>query len=197
MPSTADSTSKLYQQNHRLNSKAMILFVLSIAACWVLLYEINHWLFAEVQISGFVSWVFLPAAIRMLSVMIGGWAGSLGLFLGAMTTNAMIIGLDLLSSLMLATLCALGPLAAVYLCIRWFKLPQDFAGLQRSQLFVFAIVGAFFNAIPHNIYFFLTGMSQSVWAGLVPMFIGDLFGTLVVLYLASLAIRFFVARAPG
>jgi hypothetical protein len=69
------------------------------------------------------------------------------------------------------------------------QLPVDLAGLQQSQLLVFAVVGAIFNALPHNLFFFMTGMSDDAWSGVLPMFVGDLAGTLIVLYIASFSIR--------
>jgi len=195
MRPTASSASALQAQNHRSNFWAMISFVLGVAALWVVLYQINSWLFSQGAVSNFVNWIFLPAAIRMLAVMMGGWTGVLGLFVGAMVTNWLSMELEFLNGLTLALLSALGPLAAVYSCTRLLSLPKDFQGLQSSQLLLFAFAGAVLNAVPHNVYFYLTGMTESVWTGLLPMLVGDVVGTAVVLYVASLSIRFFLARA--
>jgi hypothetical protein len=181
---------------HRLSIGAMFLFSAGVAIAWVVLYEINSWLFSDLHISGFISWIFLPAAIRMLAVMIGGWAGALGLFVGALLTNLELLRYEPFNVLVMAALSALGPLLAVYLCTRWLKLPNDLTGLQRSQLLVFAAVGAVFNAFPHNLYFYMTGLSPDAWSGILPMFVGDLVGALAVLYLASLSIRVLLKR-PG
>jgi len=175
--------------NHRFSSVAMFLFILGVATAWYALYKINTWLFSSIHITGFISWVFLPAAIRMLAVMVGGWAGALGLFLGAILTNVGMLKYEPLNIVLLAGLSALGPLVAVHLCTRWLRLPRDLAGLQRSQLLVFAVAGAVFNTFPHNLYFYFTGLAPDAWSGVVPMFVGDLAGTLIVLYLASLTLR--------
>jgi hypothetical protein len=181
--------------DHRLSTVAMILFVLGIALAWFVLFELNTWLFSRIHLTGFISWIFLPAAIRMFAVMVGGWAGALGLFLGAILTNLSLLKYEPFNILVLAVLSTLGPLVAFNLCTHWLKLPQDLAGLQRSQLLVFAVAGAIFNTIPHNLYFYFTGLSPDAWSGIVPMFIGDLAGTLIVLYLASLAVRVFAKGA--
>ena len=186
-------TTKL--THHRLSTVAMILFVLGIALAWFVLFELNTWLFSRIHLTGFISWIFLPAAIRMFAVMVGGWAGALGLFLGAILTNLSLLKYEPFNILVLAGLSTLGPLVAFNLCTRWLKLPQDLAGLQSSQLLVFAVAGAIFNTIPHNLYFYFTGLSPDAWSGIVPMFIGDLAGTLIVLYLASVAVRVFAKGA--
>lgn len=183
--------------NYRLSTVAIILFVLGVALAWFALFQLNNWLFSRIHLTGFISWIFLPAAIRMLAVMVGGWAGTLGLFFGAILTNLSLLKYEPFNIVMLAGLSALGPLVAFNLCTRWLKLPRDLAGLQHSQLLVFAVAGAIFNSFPHNLYFYFKGLSPDAWSGVVPMFVGDLAGTLIVLYLASLAIRLFTKDARG
>ena len=90
---------------------------------------------------------------------------------------------------MIAALSAVGPLAAVRFCTRRLGLEEDFAGLRPTQLMVFAVAGAVCNVVPHNVYFFISGHAPDILSGIVPMLVGDLLGTLVVLYLASLALK--------
>jgi hypothetical protein len=189
MFSTPSGAAHRIDPNHRPGIGAMILFALGVALAWVALFQVNVWLFSEIHLTTFISWIFLPAAIRMLAVMIGGWSGALGLFVGAILTNLSLLELEPFNVLILAALSALGPIVAVHLCTRWLQLPGDFAGLQRSQLLVFAVAGAVFNTFPHNLFFYTTGLSYDAWSGLLPMFVGDLAGTLIVLYLASFSIR--------
>lgn len=181
--------------NHRLSFGAMILFVVGVAIVWLLLYQLNSWLFSEIHFTNFISWVFLPAAIRMLAVMVGGWAGVFGLFVGAVLTNINLLPYEPYNIFILAALSALGPIVAVSICTQWLKLPEDLSGLTRSQLLVYAVAGSLLNALPHNLYFYATGLSYDAWSGLVPMFVGDLAGTLIVLYLASASIRLFTKSA--
>jgi hypothetical protein len=188
-------TTKL--THHRLSTVAMILFVLGVALGWFVLFHLNTWLFSRIHLTGFISWIFLPAAIRMLAVMVGGWLGALGLFLGAILTNLSLLKYEPFNIVILAGLSTLGPLVAFNLCTRLLKLPQDLAGLQYSQLLVFALAGAIFNTIPHNLYFYFTGLSPDAWSGIVPMFVGDLSGTLIVLYLTSLVLRLSTKGALG
>jgi hypothetical protein len=179
----------LTHANHRPGTGAMVLFAMGVATVWVALFQLNDLLFSELNLTGFITWIFLPAAIRMFAVMIGGWAGALGLFVGAILTNLSLLEVEPLNAMVIAALSALGPVIAVHLCTRWLQLPGDLAGLQRSHLLVFALAGAVFNVFPHNLFFYTIGLSHDAWSGVLPMFVGDLSGTLVVLYLASFSIR--------
>ena len=197
MFSTPPGAASQAHSNHRLSIGAMILFVAGVAFAWVALFSLNAWLFSGVHLTGFISWIFLPAAIRMLAVMVGGWAGALGLFFGAIITNMGLLEFEPFNVLVLAALSALGPLIAVHICTRWLNLPTDLAGLQRSQLMAFALAGAILNVFPHNIYFYMMGLAPDAWSGVMPMLVGDLTGTLIVLYLASLSIRLILKNVRG
>ena len=165
-----------------------------VALLWVLLFRLNQWAFSSFEITVFITWVFLPAAIRMLAVMACGWVGALGLFAGALFTNQTNSSGGLTDGLVLAFLSAAGALVAFWCCTRLLRLPSNLTGLTARQLLVFAITGAMFNAVPHNIYFYLSDRMASPIEGLVPMFLGDLLGTVVVLYAVSFALRLMFKR---
>jgi hypothetical protein len=59
----------------------------SVAALWVGLFKFNSIFFEYLGVSQYISWVFLPAAIRMISVMLFDWVGAAGLFVGAVITS--------------------------------------------------------------------------------------------------------------
>jgi hypothetical protein len=165
-----------------------------VALLWVLLFSLNQWAFSVTEVSSYISWIFLPAALRMLAVMVCDWVGAVGLFVGAMLTNQTDLTGGLGDGLMLAFLSAIGPMLAFWFCTKLLSLSKDLSGLTAIQLFVFASTGALFNAVPHNIYFYLSGRMSSPIEGLVPMLVGDLVGTLIMLYVVSVALRFVSRR---
>jgi hypothetical protein len=169
----------------------------AVALLWVLLFRLNRWAFSSVDVTIFISWIFLPAAIRMLAVMACDWAGALGLFAGALFTNQTDPAAGLTDELVLAFLSASGPLVAFWFCTRLLSLPSNLTGLTARQLLVFATMGAVFNAVPHNIYFYLSDRMASPIEGLVPMFFGDLLGTVVVLCTVSFALRLIFKRSAN
>lgn len=168
-----------------------------VALLWVLLFGLNQWAFSVTEVSSLISWIFLPAALRMLAVMVCDWVGAVGLFVGAMLTNQTDLTGGLGDGLVLAFLSATGPMLAFWFCTRLLSLSRDLSGLTATQLLVFASTGALLNAVPHNIYFYLSGRMTSPVEGLVPMFVGDLVGTLIMLYVASLALRFLSRRTSS
>jgi hypothetical protein len=158
--------------------------VCAATAAWVVLFQLNAWLFSSVEWAPvIIDWLFLPASVRLLAVMLFGRRGAIGLWIGTLVTNEGVFGDDLLESLTVATLSVAGPLLAVYLTMRWLDLPLSLKGLTGKQLMAFALMGALCNVIPHNVFFWLAGITPNPFAGLLPMFIGDLLGIAIVLYL--------------
>jgi hypothetical protein len=46
------------KSNHRLSLGAMILFAMGVSIVWVALYLLNNWLFSEIYLNSFISWIF-------------------------------------------------------------------------------------------------------------------------------------------
>lgn len=179
------------------NVLSMAASAIAVALLWVLLFRLNRWAFSSIDVTIFISWIFLPAAIRMLAVMACDWAGALGLFAGALFTSQTDPVTGLTDEVVLAFLSATGPLVAFWFCTRLLSLPSNLTGLTARQLLVFATMGAVFNSVPHNIYFYLSDRMSSPIEGLVPMFLGDLLGTVVVLYAVSFALRLMFKRSAN
>ena len=166
-------------------------FVLAagVVALWVGLYKFNAIFFESIGVSQYISWIFLPAAIRMISVMLLDWLGAAGLFVGALITSQPFLNQSLSEAIVLAGLSALGPVIAVTFCSRWLRMPSNFSGLGLRQLTLFGLTGALCNVIPHNIYFYMTDRIPSPLAGVFPMFVGDLLGTVIVLWFCALVLK--------
>jgi hypothetical protein len=190
----ANTDAAAQKQTHVL---VMAASAIAVALLWVLLFRLNRWAFSSIDVTVFISWIFLPAAIRMLAIMAFDWVGAVGLFAGALFTNQADPTISLNDGIVLAFLSSAGPLVAFWCCTRLLRLPFTLAGLTAKQLLLFATVGAVLNAVPHNIYFYLSGRMTSPIEGLVPMFLGDLVGTMVVLYAVSLALPLLFKRTAG
>ena len=161
--------------------------ILVTALLWVALFNINEWLFQATSFSEHINWVFLPAALRMVSVLLLGVSGSIGLILGAFITSD--TAGSIIDALVLATLSGLCPYISVVLCNRLFKLPQDLGGLTSKQLLGFAFAGGFTSVIAHHLYFYSRNHVSHLFEGAIPMLVGDILGALLFLYVAKLAIR--------
>ncbi len=165
------------------------------ALAYMFFYELNDWLFKQVQVSSHISWVFLPAAVRMLSVLMFGWAGVVGLFAGSLAVILELLQAEPVHALALATLSSVPSLLAARFVQKAIGVGDDLAGMTGKHLLVFGLAGGLANSLVHTIYFAGSQGSLEPVHGFIPMFVGDSIGTLMMLYAGAIALRQF--RAPS
>lgn len=161
---------------------------LIIALLWIVLFRLNNWLFTATSISQHINWIFMPAALRVVSVLLFGATGATGLILGALVTSD---SSNVFDAIALATLSGLCPYVSVAICTHLFKLPRDLGGLTSRQLLSFALAGGTFSVIMHHLYFYSRLQVVYFLDGAGAMLIGDIAGTLILLYVVNLSIKFF------
>ena len=113
--------------------------VLLVTLLWVLLYQLNMAMFHKLLFSTYVTWIFLPSGIRLLSVIIFGRLGVLGLFIGALITYY-LNGYTLGNPYILATISAVNPYLAVAACRYLLKIDDLFTQLSAGKLLFFSLM---------------------------------------------------------
>jgi hypothetical protein len=155
-----------------MTPRTVALEVGAVAALWVLLFQLNSWLFARWETSALANWIFLPAALRLVAVLILGWRGAAGLFLGALITSA-LMNAPWPENVVLPALSALGPVLAVKLARDHLRWSVDLQGLRYS----------------HHAYLALSAPDLDWGSVFLTMVSGDLVGTFVVMVIASAILR--------
>ena len=161
---------------------------LFVSLAWILLFQLNQFFFANIAVNKQVCWIFLPAFIRILAVMVFEWAGVFGLILGAYITRD-LSATDMTTPFVLALISGLAPYLSVRLSQYSFDLPESFDGLKPQHLFIFALAGSIVNTLLNNLYYLFAGMEYSITTTFIPMMVGDFVGTLLMLYFAAIIIR--------
>ena len=170
--------------------------IAGVAVLWVLLFKLNGWLFFASEFGQHVNWIFLPAAVRVVAVLMFRMRGAVGLFVGALTTSTPEPSGGMFDGVLAAALSALAPLTAVYLVSRQLRISDDLQGLNFGQLAAMSCAGAALSALAHTVLFSIqAGELERLW-GFFPMFIGDLLGTLIVTYTVYFALRFWFPLPP-
>ncbi len=164
------------------------------ALAYVLFYALNDWLFNQAKVSNYISWVFLPAAVRMLSVLMFSWAGVLGLFVGSLAVVFDLFQAEPVHALSLACLSSVPSLLAARFVQRATGVGDDLAGMTGKHLLVFGLAGGLANSLVHSVYFAGYQGNLEPLHGFVPMFVGDTIGTLLMLYAGAITLRQF--RGP-
>ena len=171
-----------------------LLQIALVACAWVFFFYLTTFLFAYAEFNHEAFWVFLPAGVRLMAVMLLGWLGVVGIFVGsALTNDSANLNLVLLVSLT----SAIAPKLGLITGRRLMSLPKSLHSLNPIRLMVLALLASFFNAFLTVGLFQLLGKPQHVF-NLIPMFVGDMVGTLIIFYLTLLlwylAKRFYAFR---
>lgn len=175
--------------SQRLTATQCFAGMAAVALAYVLFFRLNEWLFSVAKVSDYVSWVFLPAAIRMLAVLLLGWFGVAGLYLGSLSMLGQAFTADPWAAFIIAGISSLPCLLAARLVQRWQGVASDLAGMTGRQLLIMGVAGGLANSAAHTIYFAWDAQSTGPLAGFVPMFVGDTLGTFLMLYLGALVLN--------
>ncbi|MBA5607318.1 hypothetical protein H3H36_18330 [Duganella sp. FT3S] len=144
-----------------------------------------------------IGWIYLPAGTRLLCTLLFGRMGAIGLLLtGWVACYWYYFPGDALRATMGAIAGAIGPYL-VYLVLH-HKLGSRFtlAGIAPATLFACTVASSVASPLLHHIWFALHG-DANLLRGFAVMFIGDLAGTLLVVFLAKGLLALLPAPAPA
>lgn len=171
--------------------RAAWLWALAFALLFMLTFEANRLLDDWVSfVDSRVSYVFLPAFVRVAAVLVAGLAGALGVFLGSC-----LIGLLYEQPLGLAVghafISALAPCLALYLLRMAVQRSQNSFDL--LTLLVLALFTSLISAITHGLFwaFFDADIFQPGVDLVGVMIVGDFLGVLLGFFLLRALLQSF------
>jgi len=151
---------------------------------------LNELLFTHLEFAPGINMIYLPAGVRLLSVLLFAEAGAIGLLLASWYVCFFhFFPNDPLRSFAGGILSSLAPYLA-YRALLASGIGASLRGMSGQRLFCFALLFSVMSPAMHHAWFALMG-GQDLWKGFVVMFTGDLAGTLIVLYGARLALHVF------
>jgi hypothetical protein len=174
---------------HRSDWKISVVYASIAALLWITLYRLNAWIFSSFQVNEYVCWIFLPAAVRLITVLLMGMPASVGLFIGTYVTCNPVTGVNVIDSIEVAILSAASPFLAVLACTKILKLANDLHGLNVKHLAVFSLVSGVFNVALHDVFLFESNKISDLYESSISMLAGDVTGTWVVLVVAAQFLR--------
>jgi hypothetical protein len=166
-----------------------ILIIGAVALLWRAIFELNNWLFSNFALSERIHWIFLPAAFRIIAVLIWGARGCAGLMLGAYLTFPRTGTDDLLYEILLSVSSGLAPLLAVLACRRFFTIRNDLANLNLWHVIALSVSCAITNALLINLLLAVLGKQQPNILAIKAIFVGDVMGAALVLGTIAIAVE--------
>ena len=152
-----------------------------VALSWHLFFGLNEWLLASYTHASWANWIFMPAALRIVAVLLFKWVGAFGLIFGALYEVSSDAFASAPYRMILAASSGLAPALAVWLC----RIADDLQGLRARHIAALSITGAAANSLLINLTLLLAGELRGDLLPLVVIFLGDLNGTALVLFAIS------------
>lgn len=164
---------------------AAAIVVMGVAAVWIAAYSFNEGILAITAYSDRANWIFLPASIRLIAVLLFDEVGAVGLALGAFVTAWFGMAHDWPYCFGLAVSSAIAPMIAVAGCRQFVASGRDLAGLRPIGIAILSIACAGANALLLNGYLGAIGRLQSNFSQVAIVLVGDTLGTAIVLFILS------------
>jgi hypothetical protein len=142
----------------------------------------NQWLFSRLHYVPGIDYVYLPAGMRLLCVLLFAEAGALGLLLASWAIGFLLLFPGQFERPFAGgILSALAPYLVYRVARDRYGLQESLANLTSGRLLVLALACSVASPLLHHLYFALEGQPHLVHGFLV-MFVGDFLGTLIVIY---------------
>ncbi len=162
-------------------------------ACSTILYLgffiLNEAFFSELEFNIGVNWIFLPAGMRLLCTLLFGLEGAIGLFIaGLIVINFYFPSFDLITGIGAAFITAGAPYLVYRLALSR-GLSPSLEKITPKTLGILILIYAITSPLSHQLWFALRGFSPDFLSAFFAMFVGDLLGTLIIIY----SIKLFLA----
>lgn len=179
---------------HLKDILAWVLLVGGLALTWYGLASANDVVFRKLSPTPNATWIYLPAALRIIYPLVFRSAGVFGIILGSFLVVQDRVNDGIIDTAVLSIISGLAPLIGIGMFTTLFNTKPDLADFKPLHLFALAWTCALMNAVSMNLYFAISGGMVQPLQLATTIFIGDLVGTLVVLYVLAFVLTLFISR---
>jgi len=170
-----------------LNVHLQLAMVAVTMVAFALMLVLNEWLFAKLEFSRGINWIYLPAGMRLLSTLLFGTAGAVGLLLISwLVCFLYFFPDDSLRSFMGGILATAAPYLTYHLAQKFYGLEATLSNLSPQRLLACVFGYAVASPLLHHIWFALQGEHDGLLERFAVMAVGDFLGSLIVIYAAKL-----------
>lgn len=154
--------------------------------CYLGFFSLNTIFFSNSHFSTGVNWIFLPAGLRLLLTLVLAEDAAIGISL-----SSIVIGFsdffkdDLITGFGAGLLSGLAPYIAYSLVIKQYAISHNLSNMNYRSLFICIVLFALISPTMHQVWFFSRGYTTDFLSSLSVMMVGDLIGSLLVVYFAK------------
>ena len=153
------------------------------------LFFFNDWITEALKYDLGVSWIYLPAGLRLLLILIFGLAGAIGIAIASFTISYFgVFPPDLVTCIGIGLISGFAPLLAKWLVVSSIPINNDLSNLSLQKIIICVVAYAFISAGLHQYWFELRDLESSSLDHFLVMFIGDIAGSILLIALIKYSI---------
>lgn len=181
-------TEHIHQMRKELSNA---LFGACIAAMsYAALFYFNDWLMAHLTFGLGVSWIYLPAGLRLFLTLIFGLSGAIGIAVSSFVISYFgDFPQDLTTCIGIGLISGFAPYLARFFVISNIQIAPDLSNLSMGKLLSCILIYAALSAGVHQWWFALRSLDEAgSFNHVLVMFFGDVAGSLLLIVIIKFAL---------
>ena len=161
------------------------LLIIFSASLYAVSFGLNAYFMGIFSHSIGVSWIFLPAGLRLLLVLLLGESGAIGIVIASSAIGLGFFFDDPVLAIGAGFISGFAPYLARFLVFKSIGLGSDLSKLNGNQLLNCVLIFSIISPVLHQAWFSWKIPENIFFDNLGVMIIGDLIGSLIIIYCAK------------
>jgi hypothetical protein len=163
--------------------------VLISALLYSALFFFNDWITETVKYDLGVSWIYLPAGLRLFLILIFGLAGAIGIAAASFAISYFgAFPADLLTCIGIGLISGFAPLFAKWVVVSNTYISNDLSNLSMQKILLCIVIYALMSSGFHQYWFMLRDLESGSINHFLVMFAGDVAGSILLIALIKYGI---------
>jgi hypothetical protein len=153
------------------------------------LFFFNDWVTETVKYDSGVSWIYLPAGLRLFLILIFGLAGAIGIAVASFAISYYgVFPPDVVTCIGIGLISGFAPLFAKWVVVSNTYISNDLSNLSIQKIILCIMVYALMSAGFHQYWFLLRDLDSGSLNHFLVMFVGDVAGSILLIALIKYSI---------
>jgi hypothetical protein len=159
------------------------------ALAYSALFFFNDWVTETLKYDLGVSWIYLPAGLRLFLILIFGLAGAIGIATASFAISYFGFFLpDLVTCIGIGLISGFAPLFAKWVVVSNTSISNDLSNLSMQKILLCIVVYALMSSGFHQYWFVLRDLESGSINHFLVMFAGDIAGSILLIALIKYGI---------
>ena len=172
-----------------IRSSLFLVGALISALLYSALFFLNDWVTEAIKYDLGLSWIYLPAGLRLFLILIFGFTGAIGIAVASFAISYYgVFPPDLITCIGIGLISGFAPLLAKWVVVANVNISNDLSNLSLQKILFCIVVYAFISAGLHQWWFVLRGLESGSLNHFLVMLVGDIAGSILLIALIKYSI---------